>query len=270
MDAKEKISKEHGYDPKDIGAIYVTPCPAKMIAVNEPQCKKASDLDGAIAISDIYNLLVPHVREGGSEEGVKASGGGGIGWATTGGGISALGIENSLAVDGVKNVISVLEDIENGKIVNVRYLELWACPGGCVGGPLAVENPYVARVKVMRLMREGGEEPSLGEEELNHLRQRLSCDVELRPRPMEPLDQDTLKAIKKVRERERIWEDLPKIDCGACGAPTCRALAEDIVKGHAEVADCIFKAQERAAKAALEVVDTLRKPPAPMDQREKE
>jgi Na+-translocating ferredoxin:NAD+ oxidoreductase RNF subunit RnfB len=30
------------------------------------------------------------------------------------------------------------------------------------------------------------------------------------------------------------------IDCGSCGAPTCRALAEDIVKGLARETDCIF------------------------------
>ena len=27
-------------------------------------------------------------------------------------------------------------------------------------------------------------------------------------------------------------------DCGACGAPSCRALAEDIVKGNATLQDC--------------------------------
>ena len=28
-----------------------------------------------------------------------------------------------------------------------------------------------------------------------------------------------------------LCETLPGIDCGACGAPTCRAFAEDQVKG---------------------------------------
>ena len=30
------------------------------------------------------------------------------------------------------------------------------------------------------------------------------------------------------------------LDCGSCGAPTCRTLAEDIVKGEASERDCIF------------------------------
>jgi hypothetical protein len=270
MDAKEKLAEQYGCDQKDIGAIYVTPCPAKMIAVNEPQCKREPNLDGAIAISDIYSLLVPGLRAGSPGERAEGFGGQAIGWATTGGGVAALGIEHSLAVDGVKNVISVLEDIENGKIVNVRYLELWACPGGCVGGPLAVDNPYVARIKVMKLMQSAADGPGLKQEELDRFRQRLSCDVELRPRPIEPLDQDTLKAMKKVKEREKIWGSLPQIDCGACGAPTCRALAEDIVKGEAELTDCIFKLQERVSKTVLGVAELMKKPLAPLDHRKEE
>ena len=37
---------------------------------------------------------------------------------------------------------------------------------------------------------------------------------------------------------EKLLEKLPGLDCGACGSPTCRALAEDIVRGKAEEIDC--------------------------------
>jgi Na+-translocating ferredoxin:NAD+ oxidoreductase RNF subunit RnfB len=62
---------------------------------------------------------------------------------------------------------------------------------------------------------------------------------------MEPLDRDTLRAIQKIKERDKIFETLPRIDCGACGAPTCRSLAEDIVQGRAALTDCIVKLLER-------------------------
>ena len=32
---------------------------------------------------------------------------------------------------------------------------------------------------------------------------------------------------------EKIKSELPNIDCGACGAPNCRAFAEDVVTGKA-------------------------------------
>jgi Na+-translocating ferredoxin:NAD+ oxidoreductase RNF subunit RnfB len=30
------------------------------------------------------------------------------------------------------------------------------------------------------------------------------------------------------------------LDCGACGAPSCKALAKDIVAGLARESDCLF------------------------------
>ncbi|MGI6704192.1 MAG: (Fe-S)-binding protein [Clostridia bacterium] len=44
---------------------------------------------------------------------------------------------------------------------------------------------------------------------------------------------------------EGILEKLPGIDCGSCGAPTCRALAEDIVNGRAREVDCVFRLREK-------------------------
>jgi len=41
-----------------------------------------------------------------------------------------------------------------------------------------------------------------------------------------------------MSEIESITESLPKIDCGSCGAPTCMAFAEDIVKGETNADEC--------------------------------
>jgi Na+-translocating ferredoxin:NAD+ oxidoreductase RNF subunit RnfB len=40
---------------------------------------------------------------------------------------------------------------------------------------------------------------------------------------------------------QRIRETLPCIDCGSCGAPNCRAFAEDVVRGKADINDCRIK-----------------------------
>mgnify|MGYP003934249349 CR=1 FL=1 len=41
---------------------------------------------------------------------------------------------------------------------------------------------------------------------------------------------------------EEIRKSLPNIDCGACGAPSCEALAEDIVHDEAHLEDCVLLA----------------------------
>ena len=63
------------------------------------------------------------------------------------------------------------------------------------------------------------------------------------------LDEDLGKAMEMMTQLESIYGDLPKLDCGSCGAPTCRALAEDIVKGKAKETDCIHK-----LKAKIQIV----------------
>jgi iron only hydrogenase large subunit-like protein len=266
---KQDKAKELGVDPKEIGAIYITPCPAKMIAINQPQCKSEPNLDGALAISDIYGLLSSSIRKLESTEELHASSALGIGLAIPGGCITDLEVENALAVDGVKNVIQVLDDLEYGKIGNIKYLELWACPGGCVGGPLAVENPYIAKIKVIRLIRQFGKEKRIKDEEVNKLREYLSCDVKLPSTPIKPLGRDAMDAIKKLKERESIVESLPKIDCGACGAPTCKAFAEDVIQGRAEILDCVFKLKDKVVESIQYAQSWARRTPLSSRKRGK-
>jgi len=54
------------------------------------------------------------------------------------------------------------------------------------------------------------------------------------------LDSDMMVAMKKMKKINRIMKVLPQIDCGACGAPRCQALAEDVVQGKAKMTQCVF------------------------------
>ena len=58
-----------------------------------------------------------------------------------------------MAVDGIHQVISVLEKIEMGELKNVVYCEAQACVGGCIGGVLAVQNPFIAKVSINHLLK---------------------------------------------------------------------------------------------------------------------
>ena len=86
---------------------------------------------------------------------LKNSGLMGVGWASSGGESAALLKERYLAADGIENVIQVLEELENEKLNDLDFIELNACAGGCVGGPLTVENPYVAKARLPRMQCAG-------------------------------------------------------------------------------------------------------------------
>jgi Na+-translocating ferredoxin:NAD+ oxidoreductase RNF subunit RnfB len=77
------------------------------------------------------------------------------------------------------------------------------------------------------------------------------------------LDPDLSRALEMMRSLEKTLEKLPGLDCGACGCPNCRALAEDIVRGHAFPEDCTFLLRERVRELAEEMVDLAKRvPPA--------
>ena len=57
---------------------------------------------------------------------------------------------------------------------------------------------------------------------------------------------------------EELTEQLPGLDCGSCGAPTCRALAEDIVRGEADRTDCIYVFFEYIGNLSREISYTAR------------
>ena len=118
-----------------------------------PLGTKKSNIDAVIAIKDVYPKLLSYMKDLDTLDELANSGRIGIGWGSSGGEASAMFNERYLAADGIENCIRVLEDLEDDKFGDLDFVELDACPGGCVGGVLTVENPYIAKVKLKQLRR---------------------------------------------------------------------------------------------------------------------
>ena len=175
----------------------------------------------------------------------------GINWASGGGECEAAKAKKYVAVDGIHNVINVLEAIEDGKLDDVEFVEALACTGGCCGGPLTPENSFVSRSRIQRICEK------TPNSEACRLTDDINCfwDKPVVYRPVMNLDKDIERAMEKMAEIDEIYERLPKLDCGSCGSPSCRALAEDIVRGYAQENDCIFILKERIKDLAREMVE---------------
>ena len=76
------------------------------------------------------------------------------------------------------------------------------------------------------------------------------------------LNEDIKVAMEMMEELDRIHSELPGLDCGSCGAPTCRALAEDIVRGNADKSDCIFVLKDEIRKVAQQMASLEKKMPS--------
>ncbi len=235
--AKEEVSKKTGLSKEEIGCIFISPCPAKITAIENPIGSSKSSVDGAVAMMDIYAMLLSVMKHPTHNVDITA-GALGVGWASGGGESSALKVtDNYLACDGIENVIRVLDDLEEGKFSDVDFVELNACPGGCVGGVLAVENPFIAKTKLKRMKK-------TMPRQLNSLTDSIPTemlwDTELEYIPVFELEGSRMERFKKVSEMEKLVESLPGLDCGSCGAPTCRAFADDVIRGKAHVNDCVI------------------------------
>lgn len=256
MLAKKYAMEETGLPMEDIGAFFITPCPAKVTEINRPMdVNKRSYCDGAIAISKIYPKLTSAMDKLTSIEPLANSGVIGVGWATSGGESAAMLGDRYLAADGIENVIRVLEELEDERIRNVDFVELNACTGGCVGGVLTVENPYVAQARIHTLRK-------YLPVSQNHLKDGVPGKM-MWDKPLEydenvlSLDKDINKAMEMMEEIEKIEASLPGLDCGSCGAPSCHAMAEDIVKGSAKETECIFKLREQIQQVYRDLMQMM-------------
>ena len=264
---KKKKANRLGLKEKEIGIFYLTPCPAKMISIRQPAEKGRSYLDGAISISDIYGPLLSaleEVEKNEYEKDLKNICILGMGWAMSGGICRTLRIKNSLAVSGIHEIIKVFDDIEKGKLRNIEFIEAYSCHQGCVGGSLTVENLYISYNKVLKLIETLEFEkikacPDIREVRKKYQENYYMMKRKLEPRPLKPLSENLRDAIRMRKEKEDVYQQLPKIDCGACGSPTCLAFAEDVIMRGAVVTDCIFHFPKKFKKLSDEFSEMLEK-----------
>ncbi len=249
---KRKYSQELGLHPDEIAAIYITACQAKTISILKPAEEAKSNLEGALGISDVYNDILALTRTLDIEE-TGAAGNHTTGsaeilrWSKTGAQERALSGHRYMSVTGVSNVIQVFDDIEKGKLRNIEYLECDACWGGCIGGNLTVDNIYVTLSKLQRLLSALPESnPELEAEiERRYRRADLSLKGRLMPRTAEKSVGGLKERVKRIRVEEAVTKALPGLDCGLCGAPTCRTFAKDVAGGSARQEECVLCSNER-------------------------
>jgi len=252
--AKEEFAQKHGVDMADIGAFFISPCAAKMTAVKSPIGQEKSYVDGVIAIKDVYKDMRAAIREGFEPFEIERASTVGIKWAVPGGEAEALGIKSSLCVDGIENVKNVLEQIENARIRSLVYFEGLACVNGCLGGPLTVENSFVAKNRLRSVMNRTEQKTVQRTEIFESANETLRMTQEIEPNNSMQLEGTMKERIAMAERIDELEKSLPGLDCGSCGSPTCRALAWDIAHGYANELNCIFKLNDRISNLAAEMV----------------
>lgn len=236
--AREKALREHPeLSPEDIGIIFISPCPAKVSYIKNNFAGERNYISAAVSVRDVYFALLDKMKKY-REEPLETTEAGmiGIGWASTGGESTAILNDRYLAADGIENCIRVLDQIDSADITHLDFVELNACSGGCVGGAMGVANPYIAQARLQSLKRYLPVSPNRPAS--SWIPDQYFHEKEVEYNPYSSLSSDRKTAMRMMRDIEEITKKLPGLDCGSCGAPTCMAFAEDIVKNETSADEC--------------------------------
>ncbi len=247
-----------GHADEDIGLFYVSPCAAKISSLKN-HGELGSYINGVLNMDLIFNKVSHALRnkpEGGFEQGgpmPPALSCGEMNWSQTSGEADNFG-GRCFAVDEIHNVMEFIEQSElTGDLSEIDFLELRACDRGCVGGVLTPANRFAAAERLYKRSLSHHDATMLYDtadpECIEYLKEHIDTE---KTKPMTQLKYpgDITEVLAKMDNADKILALLPGIDCGACGSPGCRSLAEDIVRGEATLPDCVFvqRELERAGK----------------------
>jgi len=143
------------------------------------------------------------------------------------------------AIDGVNNCIAALQDIERGN-VHKCFIEMSACPGGCIGGPV-MEKYHPSPVKDYMMISSFA-----GKKDFD-IPQPTTAQMKYSYGPL-----DTNRRMPSEDEINRILHEMGKntlkdqLNCGFCGYNSCRDKAVAIYQGKADISMCLPFLMEKA------------------------
>lgn len=245
----------------DAPLTLLSPCPAKITMLREPQGREISPLDYGVTLRRVARSIMAagDMNIEPCEDKEKRNNRW-IAWARRGGESKHVQMFSDrkltvLAVSGMRNTLDLLQDLELGRLRGVDFVECRVCDTGCVGGMGNADSRFLANLRINNLDIDW----DVSDDDLKHVERLYAMDVwplskALEPRPRLPLSDNVAEAMTKLQQMNEIFSGLPHIDCGSCGRPSCRAMAEEIVRGHGSVTDCIFKLREGISYLSREIL----------------
>ena len=222
----------------DAKPVFIGPCVAKK---DEAELY-AGMVDAVLTFEELSNWLAQeNIKLEASEE--KSDVGLARFFPTTGGILKTL-VEKKpdytyLAIDGVENCISVLHDIERGRVHKV-FIEMSACVGSCIGGPVMEKfhrSPVNDYIKVAHFA--GKEDFAVEQPDGLSMHKQFERIERKNGIPSET----EICAILRQMGKNKPSDEL---NCGSCGYDTCREKAIAIFQGKAEISMCLPYLKEKA------------------------
>ncbi|MCL1875183.1 MAG: 4Fe-4S binding protein [Synergistaceae bacterium] len=255
----------------DASMALIAQCPAVSNLINSPVGRDKSNFSHVINIRQVVKGLLASGERIDDLPPEIESGARWLAWAASGGEcrhISAFSEKkiNTMVVTGMENISTLLHEVELGRLSCIDFIECRACYKGCVGGVSASESRYLSLSRIDSLKIDWNistEERAKLERLYDEGKWRLSKCIEPLPEQA-PLSNDISVAVSRLKELKNLHASLPGFDCGSCGRPSCHAMAEDIVRKHGEITDCIFKLREKITLLSSEMNELCMRKTSPL------
>lgn len=228
------IKKRH----PDAKTVFIGPCVAK----KDEAEYYGGIVDAVLTFDELTNWLkessVELEKETDRDENSRARF-----FPTTGGILKTMALDNPgynyMAIDGVENCISALRDIENGN-VHKCFIEMSACAGSCVGGPVMEKFHRSPVMDYMAVADFAGTKDFIVDQPDNlELKKTFTAIDKKLPTPSDREIGEILRQMGKFKPSD-------ELNCGSCGYNTCREKAVAIYQGKAEISMCLPYLKDKA------------------------
>lgn len=218
-----KVIREKYKDKGKVGIFNCCECESKLALAKYPYGNIKYEVDHALSIVDIFPQIRSNMNKGRlpvslCQEGLQSCNP-----------AMMMVKESDLVADGFDKIVNILEHAEFGLLNDFNLLALFPCFNGCLGGRLLWGNSYLTKSNIFELISKDDKPISnLSFEDLyiDNLIDEIKDDRTI---------QEKLQFFTKVNQQ---LEKLPGYDCTACGLPSCRIMAEEIVNGNKTINDC--------------------------------
>ncbi|HEX3072738.1 MAG TPA: [Fe-Fe] hydrogenase large subunit C-terminal domain-containing protein, partial [Ignavibacteriales bacterium] len=246
------LKKEYGYD---VGVVFFGPCIAKKKEADD----NPSLIDAALTFADLKRWMeeenTPLNREEETDDFLLGKASYSAMYPVEGGMTSD--IANSfpsastefMTVSGVKNIMECLKGLNDFSSDKNIFVELLACEGGCVNGPLADKSLGTVRKRI-RVVKEAQERSSRVE--------NIPIDIKLDYLPAgvahkERTEEEITAVLNSIGKHSKKDE----LNCGGCGYDACLKFAEAMLEGKAEKIMCVTYMRQLAQKKANALMRTM-------------
>lgn len=163
--------------------------------------------------------------------------------------LKSLGIEQEvpdvrcLHLSGLEDVKSALESLDVENLSQPVFLELLACKGGCINGPMTKKSGDILGKQLLLEAYEAN---------LHDRTPRLPLSLSIKWQP-KVVANDEMVSVERTQEALHSvgkYQPEDELNCSGCGYDSCRDFAKALAQGKAEKTMCVSYMKKLAQKKA--------------------